>query len=150
MRPARIILSLFLIISPAYVGLIGYLAFAAPTRPAPKQTPTPKQTPPPATATEWESNWGTVKQLGKAISISGHPVWFAEGHIRADGSVYLCWTLRATEEPCPGVYKVTGAKEFSGTWGRSTSVKVEEDGSLSGETSPDRVYEVMAMEPEPF
>jgi len=113
-----------------------------------------RPSPPPSTKpvlTDMESNWGKVKVTGKQISITGHPVWFAEGHIRDDGTVLLIWTLRATDEPCPGVYRIVpnGAKpKLEGEWGRSGTVTIEKDGSLSGATQSDRVFEIVPVEPD--
>lgn len=117
--------------------LISVAAFAKPDIPAP---PTKKTT----LNLSADTNWGKLTHAGNVISIKGHPQWDAEGYVRADGSVYLLWTLKSTNAPAPAVYKIVD-RELRGSWGYSHEVRVEPDGSLSGETRPDRVTPV---EPE--
>lgn len=110
-------------------------------KPAPKIVPKPPEakTLPDYAAMVGVSNWGTATQEGRVIFLTGHPRWEATGEIRADGSILLAWTLIETGQVCPGVYRLEG-KDLVGTWGYADAVTIEVDGTLSGETRPDRIY----------
>ena len=62
-----------------------------------------------------QTNWGFLTQAGRQLAWHGDPVWDGLGEIRMDGKINIIWTLRATGEPCPGVYDAP-----------------REDGALSG------------------
>ena len=52
------------------------------------------------------SNWGriTFSPETGGFTFDGHPDWYGLGQCRPDGKVFILWTRRGTEEPCPGVY----------------------------------------------
>ena len=93
------------------------------------------------------TNWGDYQQAGeKQFTLDNHPVWYGVGTLRDDGTVFLLWTLRSTEEACPGVYHVEG-NTLSGVWGYGHNTKVEPNGELTGNIYKDRVYPLPTPEP---
>lgn len=90
-----------------------------------------------------ESNWGTVSydRSSKTISIKGHETWDAEGVVRADGSIFLLWTLKATGEPAPGLYHIKDLK-LDGHWNYASKVITDENGEMQGLTYHDQVYKL--------
>ena len=89
------------------------------------------------------TNWGTVQRSGNVLKIEGHPVWDAIGEIRPDGkTVYLLWTLKATNEPCPSVYHVHADGSLDGVWGYGGMCHVDDKGDLVGVTHSDRIHSV--------
>jgi hypothetical protein len=80
---------------------------------------------------EIDSNWGAIhldRQTGNIV-IEGHPQ-----------SVFILWTFKRTGEPCPGVYKVKDDNTLEGIWGWSSSVNLNPDGTLTGQTIPDAIF----------
>lgn len=141
------------------VVMIGFACFMAafatpiPKDPPKKIVPPTKLSVPDLEALLGESNWGDVTQTAgsTAFEIDGHPVWFATGQILPDGIITIIWTLRRTEEPCPGSYRLVG-KELVGEWGYASSgARLSDKGALvdaDGKAyrgSGDKVY----MLPEP-
>lgn len=89
------------------------------------------------------SNWGTVTFAPESgqFTFDGHPQWFAVGHVRKDGRIFILWTLRATDEPCPGVYDMVDGN-WTGKWGHSSSCQIDGDGNLVGTVMSDSIYKV--------
>lgn len=109
----------------------------------------PKQpSPPPIFRLPAECQYGTITMTGKAISIEG-PVWTARGEVRADSSIYLLWTERATDRVAPSVYRVEGAPPpaIVGRWGFAPEAFVNDAGEMDGSHHGDRIFKV---EPPPI
>ena len=105
--------------------------------------------PQPSMKLEGLANWGDLTMLGKTqFRLDNHPVWFGVGRIRDDGKIILIWTLRATDEPCPGVYTVNEKGELVGEWGYAHDTKIEDDGRITGNVRSDRVYLLPPLEPD--
>lgn len=117
---------------------------AKPDKPAPKAEQ--KKAMPPVIVSGL-TNWGTLTQSGTSIKLEGHPVWDAIGNVRPDGRVYILWTLKATSEPCPGVYNVNKDGSLDGLWGYGGRCQVDEKGDLVGDTHSDRIYSVVPEVP---
>ena len=85
-----------------------------------------------------ESNWGTVTQKGKTVTLEGHPLWIATGEIRADGKLKLQWIELATGRPAPSLYTIKG-NDITGEWGWLTDTQWLENGDLVGDLRPDAI-----------
>lgn len=119
------------------------IALSAPDRPTPKEQK--KSIPDMPTG---ETNWGELTQQGINFKLENHPIWDGIGLIREDGKISLVWTLRATGEPCPGVYSLDDDGSLKGLWGYSSRVKIEDDGSISGQTYADKTYRLVPSGPD--
>jgi hypothetical protein len=96
---------------------------------------------------EGPTNWGVITRVGGNFTLEGQN-WSALGHTRADGKVVIIWTDLNNGNACPGLYEVTPTGELQGYWGRNPAVVLQEDGTLSGMPSLDRVYRLPDPEPD--
>jgi len=121
------------------------IALSASAKPVPKKDTPPAVKPaiPMIPTLPAHTNWGAVTQSGRAVQSSGHPVWDGIGEFRADGKVFILWTLKATGDPCPGVYDWTEG-ELRGHWGFASDVSVNGKGELEGTLSRDVTHAVDA------
>src|SRR5215475_8992565 len=78
-----------------------------------------------------ETNWGTVAQKGRQVTLLGHPNWSAAGQWRDDGKLYLVWVQLSTGQTAPALYEAKDGL-VRGRWGWSGAAWVGEDGELAG------------------
>jgi hypothetical protein len=125
------------------------LIIASPERPDIK--PSPKAAPLPIPDLSGLTNWGLMEQSGRQLRLTGHPVWEAVGNIKANGEVYLLWTLLSNGQPAPSLYKVVEGihgKELHGNWNYAENVTVDKDGKIEGLNRPDVVRKIPPVMPE--
>ena len=112
---------------------------AKPDKPAPPKSEQKKAAP---VIVSGMTNWGNLQRSGNVLKIEGNIFWEALGEIRSDGRVYLLWTKKSTNEPCPGVYAIKTNGELHGHWGYGGRCSVNDKGDLVGVTYSERIHSV--------
>ncbi len=114
------------------VLLCAAAAVSKPDRPPPKEKP-------PAIDLNYETQYGTMRHQGLAVTIEG-PLWAAAGTLRDDGSIFLLWTEQRTGRIAPSVYRIKDGVMI-GLWGWATEVRIEK-GEIAGDCHGERLYRI--------
>jgi len=94
--------------------------------------------------TSYQTNWGTLTQIGKQVGIAGHPVWAADGSFRPDGKLYIKWYELGNDNMAHGLYEWQNG-HFAGKWGWEPRSHIDDRGEMSGEVSSDVIRKVIEM-----
>lgn len=77
-------------------------------------------------------SWGDITQTGKNLTITGGSSWSAVGRVNVNGHIVLTWTQQHDGRTAFGVYRFAD-NAFSGHWGWSDEVELDEAGDICGE-----------------
>lgn len=88
----------------------------------------------------FKTNFGQVVRVGDSIYIEGE-VWFAEGVVRHDGSIYLEWSNGGNICAWKSIYRWDG-HQWTGHYGTYDCTWLESNGSLGGSSYPDALREI--------
>ncbi len=125
------------------VGLIvAGVALGKPTRPMGEPGPPGKGPAVMVPDVSGETNWGTITQTGKTLSIFGNWTWSAPtGEILEDGKVLVRWWNSDERRPALGLYRIEG-ENLVGFWGWENECEINEEGVLAGSLRSETLWKV--------
>ena len=139
MQYLRRVLPVLFLMGPIAVYNVATLA-------TPPDKPVPKTRPPMPVMEHGQTNWGTLNQSGKKVTLDGHPRWSATGEWRWRNERWeLAIEWQGIGDCGPGVYAMKDGV-LHGHWKPEGDVVRNDDGTITGLTLPDRIERIKASD----